>query len=275
MRTKELFAFIKERHAVYTRRAAGAPRPWTKDPILQRYRFCNVYRELDAVTVWINENWRTPNADDPDVWFAITLARFFNLPASLAAVGYPVPFSPDRVERALQKYKLAKGGVFNAAYMVRSDPGDKITYVVRKVLTPLWRDRAALRPRAGDNLELFYRRLLPYYGMGSFMVAQVIADVKFVPPLKAAQDWWTWAAPGPGSLRGLNRVLERGPNARLYADEWIMQLGVLQTKITPLVAQAGMPRISAQDLQNCLCEWDKYERARLGEGRPKQLYPGV
>jgi hypothetical protein len=24
-----------------------------------------------------------------------------------------------------------------------------------------------------------------------------------------------------------------------------------------------------------MCEWDKHERAKLGEGRPKQRYPGV
>jgi hypothetical protein len=30
--------------------------------------------------------------------------------------------------------------------------------------------------------------------------------------------------------------------------------------------------LHAQDIQNCLCEFDKYERVRLGEGTPKQLY---
>jgi hypothetical protein len=36
----------------------------------------------------------------------------------------------------------------------------------------------------------------------------------------------------------------------------------------------GKP-MHAQDLQNCLCEFDKYERARLGEGTPKQIYKEV
>jgi hypothetical protein len=37
MRVGELFAFIKERHAIYERRAAGAAKPWTEDPIFQRF----------------------------------------------------------------------------------------------------------------------------------------------------------------------------------------------------------------------------------------------
>ena len=36
-----------------------------------------------------------------------------------------------------------------------------------------------------------------------------------------------------------------------------------------------MPMIHAQDLQNCLCEFDKYERVRLNEGRPRSNYPGL
>jgi hypothetical protein len=35
------------------------------------------------------------------------------------------------------------------------------------------------------------------------------------------------------------------------------------------------PPLHAQDVQNCLCEFDKYERVRLGEGKPRSTYPGV
>ena len=38
---------------------------------------------------------------------------------------------------------------------------------------------------------------------------------------------------------------------------------------------ADLPPIHAQALQNCLCEFDKYERVRLGEGRPRNNYPGI
>lgn len=35
-----------------------------------------------------------------------------------------------------------------------------------------------------------------------------------------------------------------------------------------------MRRLDAQNVQNCLYEWNKYERARLGEGKPKQRLRG-
>jgi hypothetical protein len=42
--------------------------------------------------------------------------------------------------------------------------------------------------------------------MGSFQSGQVLANLKYG-QLKSAADWWTFAASGPGSRRGLNRVL--------------------------------------------------------------------
>jgi hypothetical protein len=58
-------------------------------------------------------------------------------------------------------------------------------------------------------------------------------------------------------------------------EEWLHDLLTLKLGIDRAIFAAGMPLIHAQDLQNCLCEFDKYERVRLGEGRPRSNYPGV
>lgn len=279
MRVAELFVFIQEREAIYQRRQAGRPKPWTADKILSRYRFCNMYRENDTVTKWITEHWRTPHADDPDLWFAMTVARLLNNPEALTAVGYPLPWVQRKWRSILLKRQAAGFGNFNAAYRVVAGPSfagvKTVDYLADHVLPDLWRDRATLRPRTDDTLATFNLRLRNYRGLGSFIAAQVIADIKYAQPLKNALDFWTWAAPGPGSRRGLNYVCGRPAEAHWQDEEWFAQLGVLQTKIDPLVRAAKMPRLHAQDLQNCLCEFSKYERARLGQGRPKQLYNGV
>ena len=61
--------------AVQRKKDAGAPRPWTNDPILDEGKFCHIERERDRTTVCIRENWREPHADNPDLWFAMSLAR--------------------------------------------------------------------------------------------------------------------------------------------------------------------------------------------------------
>lgn len=87
---------------------------------------------------------------------------------------------------------------------------------------------------------------------------------------------------GSSELRVTNQEKTSGKPHQEFAHKgifndksWFLQLGLLQKEIDPLIKKAGILRLSAQDLQNCLCEFDKYERVRLGEGRPKQLYPGV
>jgi hypothetical protein len=282
MRVKELFAFIQEREAIYQRRAAGQPKPWTKDKILSNYRFCNMYRENDTVTKWIADHWRTPNAAEPDLWFAMTVARLLNNTDALSAAKYPVPWTPKRSRQwrsiLLERQKIGFGN-FNAAYRVVSGPSfagvQTVDYLADHVLPELWRNRTEIRPRKDDTLATFNERLRNYRGMGSFIAAQIIADMKYVEPLKSATDFWSWAAPGPGSRKGLNYVCGRSPETHWQDEEWRSQLGVLQAKIDPLVRAACMPRLHAQDLQNCLCEFSKYERTRLGEGRPKQRYDGL
>src|SRR5262245_44465925 len=105
-------------------------------------------------------------------------------------------------------------------------------------------------------------------GFGSFMAAQVVADMKYVEPLRSARDWWTFAAPGPGSERGLNRVLGRPVDAPWRDDDtWRTAFVRLHAAIAPELERNGIGRLCGQDLQNCLCEFHKYEKTRLGEGK--------
>lgn len=276
MRVKEFFAFIRERHAIWERRKAGQPKPWTKDPILQSYRFCNVYRELDKETIAIDRLWRQPHRDDRHLWFAMVVARLINWSPTLERLGYPVPFRPAAFQAKLERLQDEGGKVFGNAYIVSTNgqPVAKPEYLTDYVLRPLWKERERLAPVAGESLRSFATRLLPFNGMGTFLTAQVVADMKYVEPLRRADDWSTFAFSGPGSRRGLNRVVGRELRAPWREEVWHSTLMELKNLIDPLVDKAGMPPIHAQDLQNCLCEFDKMERVRLGEGRPKARYPG-
>src|SRR5207237_6795227 len=45
------FAF--ERQEIFLKRARGEAPPWTHDPILQKYKFTNVYRACDRVSQYL------------------------------------------------------------------------------------------------------------------------------------------------------------------------------------------------------------------------------
>jgi hypothetical protein len=105
-----------------------------------------------------------------------------------------------------------------------------------------------------------------------FMPAQVIGDLKYVKPLRSARDWTTFAVSGPGSRRGLNRLLGRPVDASLSEISWRTAFDELREIIAPNLERLGLGDLDAQSLQSCLCELDKMERERLGEGHPKNRY---
>lgn len=275
MRVKELVAFIKERENIRKAKEAGKPRPWTKDPILGKYRFCNVHREDDRVTRWLRNNWYPRFRGDPDIWFAAVVARLLNLPESLEAVReYVLPFNPRKFAGNLHSRREMGLKNFNAAYIVSTNgvAMDKVDYLVERVLKPLWAKRVITRQMINGSLNDAHEWLTRFDGLGSFIAAQVIADLKYEQPLRRAWDWDTFAASGPGSRRGLNRWRGYTPDSAYKESEWREDLEGVRQAVNEKLAEAGWEPLHAQDLQNCLCEFDKYERARLGEGTPKQIY---
>jgi hypothetical protein len=271
-------SFIKERDLIWKRRRNGRPKPWTDDPILQNFRFCNVLRERDTVTQWIAKNWRDPHNAHPDLWFAMAFARLFNRVETLEAVGFPLPWRPKQIKDHLLGQQVAGFTIFSGAYIVSTNGvrKGKIEYLIDDVLQPLWARRKMIRPESHMSLHQFACRLQTANGFKGFMAGQVVADVKYAPgsPLYNAADWDIWAVSGPGSRRGMNRVMGRDVDARVSEEQWLNELGELRTEI--LKPHHGVVfSLHAQDVQNCLCEFDKYERTRLGQGRPRCTYPGV
>jgi hypothetical protein len=275
METKGLLKWIKERQRIYELRSIGKAAPWTKDPILQANKFCNVYREQDKTTVWIKDNWRDPHCKHPDLWFAMVVARLFNKPDTLRAIGIPLPWHAHKTTLTLHELR-EHGAIFSGAYIVSTNgiSMDKVDYLVERVLTPLWEARKSIRPRTDDTLQSFYERLVAFNGIGTFIGAQVVADMKYTPQFSACVDWWSFAASGPGSRRGLNRVCQRDPTTAWTEKVWWGTLQELRISVMDDVAAAGLAPLHSQDLQNCLCEFDKYERVRLGQGRMKATYKG-
>lgn len=274
-----LLRFMNLRHEIYLKREAGLTKPWTNDPVLQSYRFCNVYRELDTVTIWIRKNIREPYADHPYLWFMLCMARQINWPDTLQEImdegGWPVDGYDWRKVRKIMLARQARGEkLYTGAYMLNahgtkpSDPKDKAFFTTKLVLDSVWRDRKTVLAAMGENLlSATAGALAKYHGWASFTSAQAVADIKYTRQLKKAADWWTWAAPGPGSIRGLNLVTCRAIHTQLPAAQWLSEVNELRELVN-----SGWPYepLHAQDMQNCLCEYSKYVR-----GWSRSKYDGL
>jgi hypothetical protein len=266
---KELINFIAEREAIRRRREAGQPFPWTDNPILRDYRFCNIDREHDRVTKGITALYREPYRDDPNLWFALLVSRrAVNWPGTLAELGYPVPWNPERFKDVIRSRQASGQKAYEAqAYkvMVSGQAGEQADLITRRVLTPMWEQRSYYQPRTGDTLASFATRLSEGPFMGGFYAGQIIADLKYV-QLRDAADWWTFAVSGPGSRRGLDRVMGREPRKYWSETAWYAEFRQLYESTKQRIHEVTGLCLDAQNEQNALCEFDKFCRLDNGEG---------
>lgn len=278
MNLEPLWYWMTERHAIYERRSCGLPKPWTEDPILQKYRFCNVYRELDRVTVWIRENWRDPYANHPNLWFAMCVARQINSINTLRRLGFPVASKRhyvDHVRDTLEEMYRNRERIYGAAYIITAGgrAGKKYLYTANKVLSPI----AALAPdfaRRGAGptaLQDIHSQLSQYIGFGPFISYEVASDLRWTRYFDGS-DHLSWANPGPGAKRGLGRLYYGDRKAKISKDE---MLEMMQELLRLAPAATGLKNLEMREIEHSLCEVDKYLRTKQNQGTPKQRYQGT
>ena len=95
------FAFCREREAIRLRRERGEPPPWTEDPILERGRFLNVFREDDRTTRAILRFLEPLAQDEARLLQGALFARWCNLDTALEALDPELLDHPEALRRRL------------------------------------------------------------------------------------------------------------------------------------------------------------------------------
>ena len=299
-RLHNFFDFARERHAIFLRRSRGYPKPWTLDPILQKHRFCNVYRELDTVSIWIRDNIIKPYEDHPDLWFMLCMARVINWPDSLQELmdvrgGFPSKgeFSPKIAYDGLMDRRRRGLKTITGAYIINSvtsdkDPaeirGNKLAYIAYRTLGEIWKDRQSIRDSFKRTLQESVQTLKKYQGYGPFIAYQVTVDLTYSNKwLGKASDYNTFNSAGPGTCRGLSLVFHGQKFVRM-SDEEKTKLLTFQLRAsrnpnywphTHKDMRKGFAPLSMSNVSNCNCEFSKHTAVALGIGRMRSSYPGI
>jgi hypothetical protein len=264
----ELLAYwISERERIRVKKERGDKRPWSEDQVFQWTYFCNVHREDDRVTRWIRKNY-TPDLFGEHYETAIVAARLFNWPPTLETIQFSIVPSPHlKLWQVLTDLQAQKEKIWGGAYLITTHGRkmSKIDYCVELLQKVIDITPASCQPNCLDYWHWFKR----VDGLGSFLCAQIVADLKNTKghPLEAATDWMYFSAPGPGSLRGLSWFHERKITPSNYQEAIEEVKSYIENRL-------GEPYFTMcmQDMQNCLCEYDKYCRVLTGTGRSKRGY---
>lgn len=287
MRSEDFYKFVAERQRIRLRKESGAPMPWTDDEILRTYKFTNVFREYDWTSAQLIKNFYEPYSDAPlaDVLMNAALFRYFGTFEFAEAVGWNTydRFDFDYIRETARERLLRGERVFTGAYVITNQgiPDRKENVVVNIFLKGIHAAipdlcREVQKTRSWKSVVQMMSHV-PGFGGTGFMAKEILLDTTYTRfwggyvknGRTVPGDWWSWTPVGPGGRRGAARVAERprlGEDASLKV---IMDLYNDQDRYWP---SATWGQLCPHDVQFQLCEFDKYERVRLGEGKPRNKY---
>lgn len=261
---EQLLYWIEERWKIRSLKDQGFSPPWTRDPVLRDNHFCNVMREDDKVTRWIREHFgKHPAKTAP---MNMLVARLVNSPRSLEAMGWPFD-EWGEFEEELFRNVMSQKGAWGGACIVGTGGHKQSKEVYAQEIISSSAGRLK-RLHFSGGLKPAHRALTGIKGIGSFMAAQIIADLKNTDhhQLARAKDWYSWAAHRPGSLRGLGLFVGEPITSSMFTKELMNCKNYLEEKL-----DLRVPIFCNQDLQHCLCEYDKYVSIKAG-GLSKRNY---
>lgn len=290
----QFFSYARERYRIFLRRLPESdPRyrphgwpasgPWTEDTVLQQFRFCNIFREDDRVTVWMRDRLTRPIGNDPQrqILAAVVFRWFNKIETGDLLRDLLLGDWDTETARDLLKRRVAEGHpILGPAYMIKSplrmNKVDGLLQCIDNIhgSVQLLADIA----QEGRSLERLHRALCHYPYMGPFMAYEAVTDLRHSPVLSGADDILTWASAGPGAARGIGRV--HGLGLDFYSHNSSTDRACMNDRMQELLSCSRQPDLwptdwpswEMREVEHTLCEFDKYERARLGEGRPKQRF---
>jgi len=256
--------------------------PWTDDPILQEFKFCQVFREDDRTTRWFRTHIREPMRNEEDVLMATIIFRWFNLiETGRTLIDHDLLRKWNRKKAIYEITKQPKW--ITGAYIIKTPNGmDKVTGVAECV-SHIWKAKESILSRLHENLakgesslEATWLILRDYPYMGPFMAYEVVTDLRHTYLLENANDIMTWANAGPGAMRGLNRLTGRPLDYCRKSHPWCEEMQDLFEQVKKILAPSIIFRNGAnyemREIEGGLCEFDKYSRIHKNEGRTRSVY---
>lgn len=283
--------FATERQAVFFARLEGRSAPWTRDPILQTYRFTNAYRASDRVSQFLIREviYNPAYSTAPDeVVFRVLLFKLFNKISTWRwleeQVGPPTwqAFDFARYDAALSRASKAGRKVYSAAYIVPPVSLDSTGVKHRghlRLIEHIITDGFTARLRQTDGLGDAFLLLKSYPSLGDFLAFQLAIDLNYSE--LTDHDEADFVVAGPGARDGLAKTF---PDAASFDP--VDLIAVMADRQEAEFARLGLPfrdlygrRLKLIDCQNLFCEISKYTRVSnpeiiglSGRTRIKQMF---
>lgn len=275
----EFFKSARERYRIMLYRRNGEE--YKTEKVYEDWRFCNVFREDDRVTMWVRENVREPMRNDPKVILAMAMCRLFNREPSLEPLLQPTnlfkDFDPIEVASRLKGVKP----VTCAAYRVITPAGmsklNGVINILENSSEELFQLATRMQPGV-TTLEETWHALRTFKFYGPFISYEIVSDLRHTYLLENAPDIMTWANAGPGARQGMSWLVGKtfgmfeGTSKKEAQDLVHMMQRILALSQMPEFWPKKWPQWEMREVEHWLCEYAKYVKAKHQKKRLKRSY---
>lgn len=264
--------FAAERQNVFMRRFLKENPPWTKDPIIKKFKFTNTYRAADRVSQYLIRNviYKGDQSIE-DLFFRIILFKIFNristwqiLEEKLGDITYK-SFTIKVYDRILSNALKSGKKIYSAAYIMPSGGrnGRKRKHRMHlELLNLMMYDRVPAKISECKSMGKAFDILRSYPTIGDFLAYQYITDINY----SICTDFseMEFVVPGPGAKGGIHKCfsdlggLTENEIIKVVTERQEIEFKKRGIKFTNLF---GRP-LQLIDCQNLFCEVDKYSREK-------------
>jgi hypothetical protein len=290
----EFFAFVQERQAIWHRRhVLGQAFPWTDDPILQRYKFTNVYRQLDPGTTQIvgDLKARVERYNPYELLRNAMLYRVFNNRHLWPEIAWkPYEHQVEAVRQVVARFHVHGEKVFGNAWAItggsshpttgeRMTPGQRVMAAMKVWPEQLGRVVGSLKNR--QPIGHLYQEIRRLEFGGKVVSWQVALDLAGVYPHLSDDEWLPKSdiskleneAHGHGPAMAARLILPETPFREAVEEIRDAQEHYLSTWWQEIHPPKLGPRLSLANIEHSLCEFMKYEGVRVGRRVMRRYHP--
>lgn len=267
--------FANERQNIFIKKLNGDTPPWTNDPILKTYKFCNSYRVNDRVSQYLLKNviYNGKTYKDEDMLFRIILFKLFNkeLTWELLLKEFKditlSTFDMKEYSKVLTNAINNNIKIYNDAYISCATKAfgydrkhDNHLALLNKMFII---DKVQDKILKCTNMEQAFKIIKSYSLIGNFMAYQLITDINYSNIVDWKEDEFTVA--GPGSLRGIRKCfIDKGNLSNEDIIRYMYNHQEEEFKRLNLNFKTiGNRKLQLIDIQNIFCELDKYCREKV------------
>lgn len=257
--------FINERNKIWQKKVAGELPPYTDDPILSTYRFCNIFREFDRQTIEFH-TLLNPLRDDFPLWLLnMFYCRMIARTETIKFTGL-LSYDENIYEKLVHSPRPRFGTpyVFPISVIQKSATPTREKFIAEYLPSIMGKIAAEIRTWKSKNVYDGVEKILPLFKYNlRFLWTEVLIDVAYQFPQHV--DLFGRFPIGPGSLPTMKKI-----DGKMDPTILVTELARLPYD-TGITVDGKLLHLSAENWEGIGCEYRKYTNLKAGVGR-KRIY---